>query len=105
MLKNDEPGTKRGAAVKERQKSQRPRLYKVLFHNDDYTTMEFVIEALMTFFDKTRTDATRVMLLVHHTGQGVAGAYTRDIAETKVQQTSELARTQGHPLKLTMEPE
>ncbi len=105
MANEDEPGTKRGTAVKERQKTQRPRLYKVLFHNDDYTSMEFVIEALMAFFEKTRTDATRIMLLVHHTGHGLAGSYTRDVAETKVHQTTEHARAHGHPLKVTMEPD
>ena len=102
---SDDSGTERGTVVKERHKTQRPRLYKVLFHNDDFTTMDFVIEVLMRFFDKTRTDATRVMLLVHHTGVGLAGTFTREIAETKIVQTTEYARGHGHPLLITMEPE
>lgn len=97
--------TKRGVAVKERAKTKRPKLYKVLLHNDDYTTMEFVVHVLIQFFDKTRTDATRIMLMVHHQGSGVAGVYTRDIAETKVGLVTDHAKEHGHPLKLTMEAE
>jgi ATP-dependent Clp protease adaptor protein ClpS len=73
-------------------------------HNDDYTTMEFVVEVLMEFFGKTETEATRVMLEVHHKGQGVAGTYVRDIAETKAEMVVAHARAHGHPLKCTAEP-
>ena len=86
-------------------KSHTPRLYKVIFHNDDYTTQEFVVEVLRVFFHKTDTEATFIMLTVHRKGSGVAGVYTRDIAETKVQQVTDFAREQGMPLLLTAEPE
>ena len=82
-----------------------PRRYKVIFHNDDYTTMEFVVDALKTFFHKTDAEAVHIMLTVHKTGAGVAGVYTRDVAETKAQQVMEYARENGMPLLLTTEPE
>lgn len=89
----------------ERAKTKRPRRYAVLFHNDDYTTMEFVVHVLMKFFRKNDAEATHIMLNVHHRGYGVAGVYPRDMAETKVSQVSEYARAHGHPLKLSAEPE
>ncbi len=93
-------------AVKERKraKTQKPRQYHVLFHNDDYTTMELVIEILVHIFNKNETEATHIMLTVHHKGVGVAGVYTRDVAETKVMESTEVARDRGAPLKVTMEP-
>jgi ATP-dependent Clp protease adaptor protein ClpS len=91
--------------VKDRPKSATPRLYKVVFHNDDYTTQEFVIHVLRSIFHKTETEATFIMLTVHKKGSGVAGVYTRDIAETKVQQVTTLAREYGMPLLVTSEPE
>ena len=101
----NERETNRGVAVVEREKTERPRLYKVLFHNDDYTSMEFVIDALMQFFRHDRTSATRIMLHIHHTGMGVAGCYTKDIAETKQVQVLEYARANDYPLRVTTEPE
>ncbi|HIA02869.1 MAG TPA: ATP-dependent Clp protease adapter ClpS [Myxococcales bacterium] len=101
--KNHQNDEQRGVAVKERTKTKRPKLYKVLLHNDDFTTMEFVIEILTRFFNKERTDAMRVMLLVHHTGAGVAGVYTHEIAETKVAIVTEYAEKHEHPLKVSME--
>ena len=80
-----------------------PRKYKVLIHNDDYTTMEFVVWVLTSVFHHTSAGATRVMLHVHQTGIGVAGTYTRDVAETRVDQVLNLARENGHPLQCTME--
>lgn len=91
--------------VKVRPKSVTPRRYKVIFHNDDYTTMEFVVIALMQFFHKSETEATYVMLTVHRTGIGVAGVYPRDVAETKVEKVTEFAREHGMPLLVTAEPE
>ena len=91
--------------VIERPKSETPRLYKVIFHNDDFTTQEFVVLVLLTFFHKSETEATFIMLTVHRKGSGVAGVYTRDVAETKVQQVTDFAREHGMPLLLTAEPE
>ena len=95
-----------GELVTERKrKAEKPRRYKVLFHNDDYTTMEFVVVVLMRFFHKTETEATHIMLSVHHKGHGVAGLYTKDVAETKVAEVTDFAKESGMPLKLTAEPE
>ncbi len=84
---------------------KKPHLYKVLMHNDDYTTREFVVDVLCTVFHKSEPDAIRVMLHVHHTGVGVAGLYTREVAETKIKTVEQLARQEEFPLRLTMEPE
>jgi ATP-dependent Clp protease adaptor protein ClpS len=109
----NEPGTPKAPGggldeeldVKVRPKSVTPRRYKVIFHNDDYTTMEFVIEALMQFFHKSETEATYIMLTVHKKGIGVAGVFTKDVADTKVQKVMEFARDHGMPLLVTAEPE
>ena len=82
-----------------------PRRYKVIFHNDDYTTQEFVTYVLQRFFHKTETEAVHIMLSVHHKGAAVAGVYTKDVAETKAQQVMDDAREKGMPLLLTTEPE
>jgi ATP-dependent Clp protease adaptor protein ClpS len=100
-----EVGREEGVAVRERQRTQRPRRYRVLLHNDDFTTMEFVVEVLVRHFDKSATEATRVMLEVHHLGVGVAGIYTRDEAETRIERVTVEAQASGHPLLLTLEPE
>ena len=94
-----------GVAVRERPKTRRPRLYRVLMHNDDYTTQEFVVGVLMRHFEKTVTEATRIMLEVHLAGVGVAGTYTRDEAETRIALVTGEAEEEGYPLLLTMEPE
>jgi len=85
--------------------SATPRRYKVIFHNDDYTTMEFVVEVLKRFFHKTDTEAMHIMLTVHKSGAAVAGVFTRDVAETKKAQVMDYARENGMPLLLTTEPE
>ena len=100
-----DPNHKEETDVLERPKSSTPRLYKVIFHNDDYTTMEFVTLVLRIYFQKTETEATHIMLTVHKKGSAPAGVYTRDIAETKVVQVTEFARENGMPLLLTAEPE
>lgn len=100
-----EPGGREEIAVKDRTKSAKPRLYRVLLHNDDFTTMEFVVQVLVEFFHKTRTEATHVMLHVHHKGVGVAGVYPYDVAQTKVVLVTESARSNGMPLLCTTEPE
>lgn len=91
--------------LEERPISSTPRRFKVVFHNDDYTTQEFVIAVLMRFFHKGEAEARHIMLTVHFKGAAVAGVYTRDVAETKAQQVMDLAREQGMPLLLTTEPE
>lgn len=91
--------------TKTRAKTQRPSLYKVLLLNDDYTPMEFVIDVLERFFAKSREDATRIMLHVHHNGVGICGVYTFEVAETKVAQVIEFARQNQHPLQCRMEKE
>lgn len=88
----------------QKRKIERVRPYKVILHNDDYTTMEFVVLILVKFFHKSETEATHIMLSVHHKGQGVAGIYTRDVAETKVAQVQDFAKQHGMPLRLTAEP-
>jgi ATP-dependent Clp protease adaptor protein ClpS len=103
--KQGKPERESGAETLERPKVEKPRRYKVVFHNDDYTTMEFVILVLMRFFHKSEAEATHLMLSIHHKGSAVAGVYSRDIAETKVSQVMDLAREYGMPLKLTTEPE
>lgn len=80
-----------------------PRLYKVLLHNDDYTTMEFVISILETVFNKSPADATEIMLNVHNEGVGVAGIYTREICETKISVVHQMAKRNEFPLRCSME--
>ncbi len=92
-------------ATRDRQQIQEPSLYKVLLHNDDYTTMDFVIMVLETVFNKNNSEATRIMLNVHQQGIGIAGVYTRDIAETKVAVVHDIARKNEFPLKCSLEKE
>ena len=91
--------------TKKKSQTKKPRLYKVIFHNDDYTSMEFVVYVLESIFRKTSVEATQIMYDVHRNGSGVAGVYTFSVAETRVAQTLDLARQEGHPLLVTMEPE
>ena len=94
-----------GVDVKDRQEVTSPPLYKVFLMNDDYTTMEFVIHILEKIFHKPPVEATQIMLHVHKNGKGLAGVYTREIAETKISGVHKLARQSGFPLKCTMEKE
>lgn len=80
-----------------------PRMYKVLLFNDDYTTMEFVVEVLQRFFASDRERALQIMLKVHNEGSAVCGVYVKDVAETKVSQVGEFAKQHGHPLRCGME--
>lgn len=84
-------------------KTARPPLYKVLLLNDDYTPMDFVVHVLKTLFHRPHEDAVRIMLSVHHTGAGICGVYTREVAETKVEEVTLLARANDHPLQCVME--
>lgn len=99
-----DPEQESDVATEKRRKTRRPRRWKVLLHNDDYTTMDFVVHVLMTHFHKSPPEATHVMLQVHHKGVGVAGVYTKDVAETKVAEALAEARENGMPLLLTIEP-
>ena len=85
--------------------AREPRRFRVLLHNDDYTTMEFVIDTLMRVFRKTLDEATAIMLVVHEKGLCSCGAYTEEIAETKVAQVHDRARRAGFPLRCSMEEE
>jgi ATP-dependent Clp protease adaptor protein ClpS len=99
------PDRKGEVVLAEKPKLEKVRRYRVIFHNDDYTTREFVVLVLMKFFNKDETEATHIMLSVHHKGKGVAGVYPRDIAETKVDQVHRYAEAQGMPLRLSAEPD
>lgn len=91
--------------TKKKEKVKKPPFYKVILHNDDFTTMDFVVLVLMKFFFKNETEATHIMLNVHKKGAGIAGTYTFEIAETKVNQVNSYAKSQQHPLKCSLEPE
>lgn len=82
-----------------------PRRYRVLLHNDDYTTMEFVVEVLVSIFRKSPDEAAAIMLAVHQKGLGSCGVYTEEVAETKVTQVHDRARKAGYPLRCSMEEE
>ena len=86
-------------------KLKQPSRYRVLLHNDDYTTMEFVVQVLCTVFHKTIEEATEIMLAVHQQGIGQCGVYTREVAETRVRHVHHLAKGAGFPLKCSMEEE
>jgi ATP-dependent Clp protease adaptor protein ClpS len=88
---------------KARPELKRPRMFKVILLNDDYTPMEFVVFVLEQFFGMGREKATQIMLHVHTRGKGVCGVYTHDIAETKVEQVNVCSRDHRHPLMCTME--
>ncbi len=87
-----------------KKKLKRPKLYKVLMHNDNYTTMEFVVAVLQTIFNKSPDDAVKIMLHIHNNGIGVCGIYPYDIAITKVELTHYLAKKNNYPLKCSIEP-
>src|SRR3954449_4327440 len=91
--------------TKPEKKLKKPILYKVLLHNDNYTTREFVVAVLKEVFHKSETDAVQIMLHVHYNGIGVAGVYTYEVAETKIKIVEAAAKDNGFPLRLSMEPE
>ena len=94
-----------GVVAERKDKTKKPRRYKVLLHNDDYTTTDFVVDILIQHFHKSHGEATHIMLQVHHNGLGVAGVYSREVAETKVAEVTDEARAKGMPLLLTTEAE
>jgi ATP-dependent Clp protease adaptor protein ClpS len=110
MATKHQPGSSEGDSeiateTKKKEQLKKPPLFKVLFHNDNYTTMEFVVWVLQSIFHKSESDSVAIMLNVHRNGFGVAGVFTRDVADTKVGKTHQLAREHEFPLKLTIEPE
>ena len=94
-----------GVVAERKHKTKKPRRYKVLLHNDDYTTTDFVVDILIHHFHKSHGEATHIMLQVHHSGLGVAGVYSKEVAETKVAEVTDEARSKGMPLMLTTEAE
>lgn len=94
-------------SLRERQRTdlREPRRFKVIVHNDDFTTMEFVVQVLTTVFQKSEAEAERLMLKIHHSDKAVVGVYTYDIALSKIAKATRLAREAGFPLRLTHEPE
>ena len=100
------PGTntEENVAVAEKTEVAKPKMYKVLLVNDDYTTMEFVIHVLQKFFQKTYDEAHAIMLKIHHDGVGICGIFTFEVAESKSAKVNKYSRNKGHPLKSTIEP-
>jgi ATP-dependent Clp protease adaptor protein ClpS len=99
------PEIEEGADSEVKDDVREPPMYKVLLHNDDYTTMEFVVEVLMFIFNKSPEEAVGIMLNVHRKGIGICGVYTFEVSETKVNSVHSIARQNGFPLKCTMEKE
>jgi ATP-dependent Clp protease adaptor protein ClpS len=91
--------------TKPTEKLKKPPMYRVLLHNDNYTTRDFVVAVLREVFHRSESDAVQIMLHVHYNGIGVAGVYPYDVAETKIRLTEKLARENEFPLRLSMEPE
>lgn len=106
-MANPRTGNEGGTSTEQetRVKTQRPKLFKVLLHNDNFTTMEFVVQILMEIFNHGENDAVAIMLAVHKNGVGIAGMYTYEIAETKSAKVLRMAQEEGFPLLCTMEPE
>lgn len=102
-MTNLSPHEETGYETRLEEQLQAPKRYKVLLHNDDYTTMEFVVRVLKSIFKKDDAEATRIMLSVHNNGVGVCGVYTAEVAETRVALVHQLARQEGFPLKCSME--
>jgi len=100
-----EYGFEEEVATESREKLKKPPLFRVLLHNDDFTTMEFVVEVLKRVFGKSDADAFRIMWAVHTQGVGCAGVYTYEIAEMKVEKVTQMARAQEFPLLCTVEEE
>jgi ATP-dependent Clp protease adaptor protein ClpS len=94
-----------GVLTEKKQKLQKPPMYKVLLHNDDFTTMDFVVFVLMSVFGKNPIDAFKIMMAVHQQGVGIAGVYTYEIAEAKCNKATELAQKREFPLLCTVEEE
>lgn len=98
---------KEQSQLRERQRTnlKEPRRYKVIIYNDDFTTMEFVVKILRVVFFKSEAEAEALMLKVHHSDKAVVGIYSYDIAVSKVDKATNMAQSEGFPLRLTYEPE
>ena len=93
------------AGVQQKPRLQEPKLYRVILHNDHYTTMDFVVEVLVCVFQKTSAEAMQLMLDVHKKGAGLCGVFTYDVAQTKVDRVHAMARERQFPLKCSSEPD
>jgi ATP-dependent Clp protease adaptor protein ClpS len=102
MSNSADPKVKHSSAA--RHKNALPPRYVVIMHNDDYTTMEFVVMVLENIFHKSHTEATSIMLTIHTRGKAICGNYTYEIAETKVETVHRMARQAGHPLRCSIQP-
>ena len=105
MAEVNNPGSGIGVKSRERILVEEPRQYKVIFHNDDFTTMEFVTDVLRRVFNKPADEAVALMMKVHREGQAIVGVYSYDVAMTKASQATAMARQEGFPLNITCEPE
>lgn len=105
MALDNKPGSGTGVKSRERVRIEEPHQYKVIFHNDDFTTMEFVTDVLRQVFNKPADEAVSLMMRVHREGQAVVGIYSYDVAMTKASQAIKMARREGFPLNITCEPD
>ena len=103
--RHDDEIPETGVVIKTKPKTKKPSLYKVILLNDDYTPMEFVVEILESFFNKSHEEALQIMLHVHQKGVGICGVFPYEIAETKATQVMDMARRHQHPLQCTLEKE
>ena len=103
--KDRKEGTGHGVDLEDRQKVEPPKKFKVVLHNDDFTPMDFVIVILMEAFNFNFQKASAITMQVHEQGKGIAGAYSKEIASMKVKRCNQIARSEGHPLLITMEAE
>ena len=105
MADNNKRGTGTGTATRDKVRIEEPRRYKVTIYNDDFTTMDFVVKILTQVFFKSEAEAETLMLQVHHSDKAVVGIYSYDVATSKVRKATNMAREEGFPLRLTVDPE
>ena len=102
-MTNNQKSNETGVITQEKVKLKKPKLYKVILLNDDYTPMEYVVNLIKIVFRKNESEAVNIMLMVHKKGSGVCGIFTKEIAETKVETVLKMAKSDQHPLKCIME--
>lgn len=98
-----DPGVREDTGLAEKTRTEEPPLWRVILHNDDYTTMDFVVRVIMAIFHRPAAEATKIMLDVHKKGHGAVGVFTRDIAGTKVAEVHQMAREHSFPLRASCE--